>query len=490
MIGSEPSSGSLTAHVKRAAPKIPDLVTFSFSGNIDGITAGLGKPKILPKLLFPPEWRQEWDLKTLEVIAHDISQHYGDIMAQINNDEDEIWTAIAFLIGKDKTKPRRRRRGVMKREVPAPGGRDYREELIKLIENSRQYIQHAINERNTPLRRLFQIKHLQNIASPHTPNAYVTFWRENQNQLQSPAEAQPLPEDENLLGKNRNGKDITTQIGLPKPMDNVASLPEGWKEFDIDKLILMANNISSTFPTIRREVMDDMNRIEQATSALWRNSNTRVHATKGTLKTYHLPVKGSSAEAYRKQLIGMIELCWTDLQEAVWQRNGSLRSLGALQVSPDKVGNAEPTNIYVTHWKESHGLPATPASGTAREISSGASNVQPSTKKRPAQPEVPRGSGSKRSREPPRKPARNDHNVDVGTDSDKEIKNALREDVPSSGSLNPSTPGKGQGHLDTSTGIQHADGSPAHKSDLPATPSTASSTAAGSHSPPAPVEPA
>ncbi|KAG6834510.1 hypothetical protein H0H93_009240, partial [Arthromyces matolae] len=208
-------------------------------------------------------------------------------------------------------------------------------------------------------------------------------------------------------------------------------------------------------------------------------------------------LKGSSAEEdYRKQLIGMIELCWMDLQQAVWQRNGSLRSLGALRVSPDEVGNAEPTNIYVTYWKESHGLPATPASGTnatTREISSGASNVQPSTKKLPAQPEVPggsssKGSSSKRSREQSRQPARNDHNVYVGTDSDKKIKNALREDVPSSGSLNPSTPGKGQRHLDT--GFRHANGSPAHKSDLPATPSTASSTAAGSHSPPAPVEPA
>ncbi|KAG6834540.1 hypothetical protein H0H93_009070, partial [Arthromyces matolae] len=462
-----PSSVCLSSPGKQAGPKCPDDVTSLFLKTIDGndITLGLGQPRTLPNLAwFPKGWQQAWDLSTLGDIAKNISQQYKSIMGQVQKDEDEIWKAIAFVQGTALS--RRPRRSVAERKVPqAHGGADLRRELIKMIQYSRTRVRKGIDARNTQLRLLSEITHSWDIANPHPPNVYVTFWKEHQIQLQPMAEADHLPESKYLFGKNCRGGDITKEIGLPKPMANVAPMPEGWKEFKPEELIDMANEISTRFPAIRRKVMDDTNAIRRAISALQRNAS--MQEITGSLKMYQLPKKALSAEDYRKELIAMIYQSWQDLEHKVVDRNTRLKKLDKLQVSLDDVGNADPTNIYVAYWKESHGLPLKPVSPTM-ESSPGVSNVQLTPNwKRPAQPGVPGESSSKRRTQPSSKPAH----------IDEETKVALQHGVPSSGSPNPSTPGNVQGHSDA--GNQHVVGSPSHSSDLPATPWTASSTTAG-----------
>ncbi|KAG6819284.1 hypothetical protein H0H93_013437 [Arthromyces matolae] len=440
--GPEPSSGGLSALVKRAGPEIPDHVTFSFSRHID------------------------------------VWKHHGTD----KNDEDKIRKAIAFLKGTDKTQPQAHRRRVAARRVPTPGGADYREELIEMIAKSCHRINVAIHERNTSLKRLSEIKHSRNITNPHPPNVYVTFWMENQIQLPHTAEANHLPVSKYLFGKNCRGGDITKEIGLPEPMANVAPLPEGWTEFKPEELIDMAKEISKWFPSIRWKVMDDTNAIIQAISALRHNAS--IQKITCSLKTYELPKKDNFAGPSRKQLINMIDQSWRDLHRKVWDRNSALKRLDELQVSLDDVGNAEPTNIYVAYWKEIHRLPAKPISGTnptARESSSGASNPTPNKRAASAF-----DAHSKRLREPSRQPVKSNDNISADPDSDttltdsestlnemlEETKIARQRRAAGSGSLTSAAPGN-----DGRTG-------------LPAAPWTASSTLAGPYNPPISVDPA
>ncbi|KAG6834509.1 hypothetical protein H0H93_009239, partial [Arthromyces matolae] len=488
--GPKPLSGSLPALAKRADPNDSDPDTYTFDKTTNGanITHSLGQPRPVPPLAqFPRGWAKGWAERTLKKMADDISEQYEHIMLQIKNDEDTIRNAIVVVGGEDIAGRWKKRRGVFDRKVPAPGDGNYRDALIKMIATARRSFQLAIKERNEPLSTLAKIKHFRDFPKPHTTNVYVIFWMKNQIQVRPPSK--PLPE-----GKYSCGNDIIMQIGLPQPFTN-APLPKGWEKFDNTKLIHMAKEISSKFPTVRRKVMDDRNRISQAINALQHNSKAVVRSTQGLpLEIYDLPGNSNSGEDYRKQLINMIEQSWKDLNGRVKERNSAFRSLDGLRVSLDNVGNADPTNIYVAYWKESHGLPANPVSATnptARESSSGASNAQPTpNRKRPAQPGVAGVSSSKRLTTPSTQP---DH-VNEGSDSDsalnemlEEIETALQRDVPSSGSPNPSTPGNVQEHPDA--GFQYVDARPAHSSYLPVTPWTASSTTAGASSP-VPVDPA
>ncbi|KAG6834924.1 hypothetical protein H0H93_006337 [Arthromyces matolae] len=488
--GPKPSGVCLSPSGKRGGPKCPDDVTSLFSKAINDIRPRLGQPEPVPHLpWFPSGWRQEWDVQELGNMANTISQQYGNIVSRIMKDEHDIREAIAIVMG-ENTPELPRYKLVIEREVPAPGGTDYRDKLIKMIKNSCEGFRRAIDERNTQLERLSEIKHIRNITNPHTPNAYVTFWRENQIQLQPMAEADHLPESKYLFGKNRRRGDITKEIGLPKPMTPLALLPKRWKKFETKELIDMANEISIRFPPIRRKVMNDKNTIIRAMTALQRNGSVRE--SRGRPKTYPLPEKANSPEDCRKELIAMIHQSWKDLEQKVVERNVFLKKLDELQVSLDDVGNADPTNIYVAYWKESHGLPLKPASvsgnnPTPGESGTGASNAQPTTnRKRPAQPGFSEVSSSKRITRLSGAHVNGDSNSD-SDEMQEEIKVSLQRNVPSSGSPNPSTPGNVQGHPDA--GFQHVVGSSAHSSDLPATLWTASSTTDGPYNY-VPVDPA
>ncbi|KAG6808502.1 hypothetical protein H0H93_016845, partial [Arthromyces matolae] len=213
-------------------------------------------------------------------------------------------------------------------------------------------------------------------------------------------------------------------------MPNVAPLPRGWRDFDVGELNRIATDIAaevqsgkSKFCIIIRQIMDDRNAITQAISSIRDNRPTKIRSKEipTPLTVPELPKKGTSAEEYREGLIDMIWAFHGQFRTVVYRRNQALRALENLDVPPNDVDNADPSNIYVTYWKTKRcngQLPIQPLSGpnpACGSSSTGQGNERTSTKKRPADASNPKATGGvptpKRPMQSSDKPAQHDQNT-------------------------------------------------------------------------------
>ncbi|KAG6826025.1 hypothetical protein H0H93_016883, partial [Arthromyces matolae] len=118
-------------------------------------------------------------------------------------------------------------------QLPKPGSKNYREELLTMIQMSNVRLRQIVDGRNKDLRILSQVPLSGNIPDPEYPNMYVTYWKNNQI-------------DVYVFGKTPDGSDLTREVGLPKAMMGVGNFPPVLKKFDTEALSSIATDMLAT----------------------------------------------------------------------------------------------------------------------------------------------------------------------------------------------------------------------------------------------------
>ncbi|KAG6849804.1 hypothetical protein H0H93_004880 [Arthromyces matolae] len=400
---------------------------YSFGSAIKDITLGLGKPQGLPPLHRLPFALDFQEPDILEDIAREAVQLSEPMIRTIMNDRNQIARAVLFVSDGNMSHlhPKQKKTPPLSLDLPplpAPGGEGYRDKLLTFIKNYHERLQMAVYRRNTELTSLAKAPGFNGtIKSPDPPDVYVTFWKEKQIKPRTYS-----------FGKNKNGDDITTTIGVPDIMPNIAP-PDGWKEFDTATLVCIAQDMAeedqfgkSKLLKIYRGVLDDRNEILRAIRSLEKNHAT-TSAISRNVSIPQLPVRGTqSEEEYRVELHNMIGCSYDKLKAAVDRRNNVLRNLDELHLSHPITTNPDPTNQYVAYWIKRHKqTPAAPAGGDSSISHTG--YAHPNTKKRPRKMHSPHRP-SKRPTTPTRDEAtRDEANPEFHGDPESPLSKMFRE---------------------------------------------------------------
>ncbi|KAG6820001.1 hypothetical protein H0H93_006620 [Arthromyces matolae] len=499
--GSEPLSGVLSPLETRSSPHNPhnnkpadplalQSNTYSFGKTVEGvdITTRLGIPEPLPQLKEPPKELSGWEIDTLENIARKISQQYEAVLRTIKDDTNTIARATTFVLSSEGIQVSQSRTGIVKPIVvpPFPAlGPNYQDRLVQMITDSHHNLKSAVQRRNSDLKRLLHVGHTRNIPDPHTPNDYVTYWKENKSRLSKASGPGSY-----FFGTTASDGDVTAGLGLYQRIPNIKPLPKGWKKFKVDELTRIEREISaeispgkSRFSYIIRKVLNDTNMIDRAIRSLKQNRSVlKVSAIERPLAVPELPSVDSTAKDFEEQLIAMIASAHNQLRIAVNTRNHVLMSkLDKLHLPLDRTSHSDLTNPYVTEWrKRHHHVPTTPASEfdtTFRESSSGDGPVQPPTSKKHSLDTV--ATDVSRSKQPRTSSGQRGNHNSMANIEPELLTVGFTGVVDNPGSPGAVTLGSSPGH---------PDGGPEHNSHLTTTQSTTFPTSPSQHTPSSPED--